>query len=76
MRLSDLAQIKYPNFGIPDFGILLLRIEIFKYFINYLDFGINPDFGIHLLRNNWYSKIGVLLYFKSMIGHRAPHMYE
>ena len=27
------------------------------YFMNH------PDFGIHLLRTNWYSKIGVLLYY-------------
>ena len=27
------------------------------YFINHLDFGINIDFGMHLLRTNWYTMV-------------------
>ena len=40
---------------------------IFQFFcqIGDPDFGINPGFGIHLLQTNWYSKIGVLLYFEN-----------
>ena len=41
------------------------------YFINHLDFGINPDFGIHLLRTNWYSKIGVIYEVKISVRNKS-----
>ena len=39
---------------------------IFQFFPQIRD----PDFGIHLLQTNWYSKIGVLLYMKFLQKYR------
>ena len=62
----------YPRFwNNPRFWNTTFAEDRNFYYINHLDFGVNPDFGIHLLRTNWYSKIGILLYMKLLITIRS-----